>query len=111
MKMIIAIVRESDANKVMRELNRAGYSVTKTSSNGGFLRAKNTTLFIGTDKSKIQHVINILKSNCEKRKQTVIPLSAVNEQENSTSQEDISVEIDVGGATIFVLDVERFEKI
>ena len=109
MKLILAIVRDDDGNKVMQTLNREGYSVTKMASTGGFLRAGNMTLLIGTEDDDIQSVINILKAKCEKRKQVVVPPSSASSMMDVYS--NMSVEIDVGGATIFVLDVERFEKL
>lgn len=110
MKLILSIVSNEDGNLVMRELNKAGFSVTKMASTGGFLRAGNTTLLVGTDEDKVQNVVDIIGKHCMKRKQIVFTpepfIGAVGG--NYTSYPE---EIETGGATVFVVDVERFEKV
>lgn len=109
MKLIITIIRDDDAPRLMQALNKEGYSVTKMATTGGFLKAGNMTLLIGTDDEHVDNVIDILRSKCEKRKQIVVspaPIGSI-----SGAYSSYPVEIDVGGATIFVVDVERFEKI
>jgi len=108
MKLVLAIVHDDDGNKLMSELNKQGFSVTKLATTGGFLRAGNTTLLIGTSKENVQTVIDIIKSTCMTRKQIVTsptPAGAAG------VYVPYPVEVDVGGATVFVVDVERFEKI
>lgn len=110
MKLVFAIVNNDDGNIVMRELNKAGYSVTKTASTGGFLRAGNTTLLTGVEETEVQNVVEIIKKFSMKRKQIMFTpepvLGAV-----GTDYMSFPEEIETGGATIFVLDVERFEKV
>ena len=108
MKLIFAIVRDEDSGTVMSELNKEGYSVTKMSSTGGFLRSGNTTLMIGTDEDKVSHAIEVIKGQCGSRKQIIATSAPMVGMPSYTS---FPISVDVGGATIFVLDVERFEKI
>lgn len=108
MKMIYAIVRDEDGTRVMEELNKKGYSVTKLATTGGFLRSGNTTLIIGTEEEKVDDVIGTIKEECESRKQVIVTSSPMVGLGSYTS---VPISVDVGGATIFVLDVERFEKI
>ena len=109
MKIVFAIVHDEDGNSVMSELNKEGYSVTKLATTGGFLRAGNTTLLVGVVEEKLQAVIDIIKSKCMGRKQIVTsPTPAMGA---AGAYVPYPVEIDVGGATIFVVDVERFEKV
>ncbi|MBO5197490.1 MAG: cyclic-di-AMP receptor [Lachnospiraceae bacterium] len=109
MKLIYAIVRDEDGSRVMEKLNKNGYSVTKMASTGGFLRSGNTTLMIGTDEEKVDQVIQIIQDQCGPRKQIVVnPVPIMGAGNNYTSY---PTSVDVGGATIFVIDVERFEKI
>ena len=49
MKLIIAIVQDEDASRLISNLMNEGYGVTKLATTGGFLRAGNTTLLIGVD--------------------------------------------------------------
>lgn len=110
MKLVFAIVSNEDGNLVMRELNKAGFSVTRMASTGGFLRAGNTTLLVGTEEEYVQNTIDVIAKNSMKRKQitfTPEPFMGTIGSEYATYPE----EIETGGATIFVVDVERFEKV
>ncbi|NLY42747.1 MAG: hypothetical protein GX066_02015 [Clostridiaceae bacterium] len=109
MKIVLAIVHDDDGNRVMSELNKEGFSVTKLATTGGFLKAGNTTLLVGTSKENVQTVIDIIKRKCMGRKQIITsPMPATGA---AGVYAPYPVEVDVGGATIFVLDVERFEKV
>jgi len=108
MKLVFAIVNDEDGQKVMLELNKHGYSVTKLCSTGGFLRAGNTTLLVGIEEDKVDEVIQIIKNKSKSRKQVVN--SAMTPNGAGGMFVPYPVEVVVGGATIFVLNVERFEK-
>ncbi len=105
MKLVYAIVRNVDSSHVLEELTKKGFYVTKLSSTGGFLREGNTTLMIGTDEDKIDEVIEIVKKEVGPRQQ--ILANPANPPNFNSSQ----VMVSIGGATIFVTDVERFERI
>ena len=109
MKLVFAIVSNDDASVVMKELNKEGYSVTKMASTGGFLRVGNVTLLVGTEEEKVQNVIDIIGKHSAKRKQVVF--SSEPYIGASAGYMSFPAEIEVGGATIFVIDVERFEKV
>ena len=109
MKLIIAIVQDEDASRLISSLMSDGYRVTKLATTGGFLRSGNTTLLIGVENERLQAAMDIVEKVCKSRKQI------------ATSPAPISgatgvfvpypIEVTVGGATIFVLDVEQFSKI
>ena len=105
MKLICVIVRNIDSGDVTAALNKEGYYVTKLASTGGFLREGNTTLMIGTDEEKVDDVINIVKKVCGPRKQIIANPVGTGEYTS------MNVVVNIGGATIFVMDVDRFEKI
>ncbi len=109
MKLVMAIIHDEDAFHIMDLLSEKGYSVTKLASTGGFLRAGNTTLICGVDESKISELIGIIEKKCKRRKQ----ITSVNSTHISASESYVPypVEITVGGATIFVLNVEEFKKV
>lgn len=109
MKLVFAIVNNEDGNPVMRELNKEGFSVTKMASTGGFLRAGNTTLLVGTSEEQVQQVVDVISKHSMKRKQVVFtPEPYLGTAVDYTMYPE---EIETGGATIFVVDVERFEKV
>lgn len=105
MKLIQAIVSNKDGNQIMEQLGKNDFIVTKLSTTGGFLRKGNTTLLLVTDESLVDKAVEIIKNNSTKRE----PAGAteVPQQMSSPSAKTIMV----GGAVIFVLDVEKFEKI
>ncbi len=107
MKLVYAIVNGDDSSAVAKALTKAGFFATKLASTGGFLSAGNTTFLIGVEEEKVDEVIRIIESKSHKRKQ-LVPSAASYGVATYTS---FPVEISVGGATIFVTDVERFEKV
>lgn len=109
MKLILAIVHDIDGNNLMSALNKEGYSVTKLATTGGFLKAGNTTLMVGVSDENVEAVVDVIRAKCDRRKRMVVNPNVMGNIESSL--DSFPVEIDVGGATIFVLDVDRFEKI
>lgn len=109
MKMIIAVVQDKDAAKLMEQLVSKGQRATKLASTGGFLREGNTTFLIGSADEEVEQVLRTIREVCRAREQLVTPLSPVGGP--SDSYVPYPVEVTVGGATVFVLNVERFEKV
>ena len=107
MKMLLAIVNYDDSRNVMSSLMKAGFSITKLASTGGFLRAGNVTILIGLEESQLDQAIDIIRRHSHTRRQ-VIPTTA---ELGMLAAPSVPVEVSVGGATVFVLNVERFEKI
>ncbi len=107
MKLIYAIVNNDDSFSVSSELTRKGYQVTKLASTGGFLMAGNTTFLICVDEPRVDGAIDIIRECSRKRKQYV-PSPAAGRTETAG---DFPIEVSVGGATVFVTDIERFEKL
>lgn len=107
MKLIIAIVNHDDANAVTRALTQAGFSSTKLSTTGGFLMAGNMTLLIGTEDERVDDCIKVI-SRCCKQRTEIVPGTASIGVGLETA---MPIEVTVGGATIFVTNVERFEKL
>lgn len=109
MKLIIAIVQDEDAPKLIDTLMENRYRVTKLATTGGFLKSGNTTLLIGVEDEKLDDVLNIINKLCKSRKH--ITSSPTPTTWTSGVYMPYPVEVHVGGATIFVVDVEKFEKI
>ena len=107
MKMVIAVVNSDDSNAVMRALTKNGYSATKLATTGGFLMMGNTTFLIGIDEEKVDDVISLISSHSKKRKQ-VMPAAT---SYGVGMYDPLPIEVTVGGASIFVMDFERFEKV
>lgn len=107
MKLIIAIVNYDDANAVIRTLTQRGFSSTKLSTTGGFLMAGNATVLIGVEEDQVQPAIDIIREHSHSRKQTVPAAPGM----SFGFYPAMPAEVTVGGATIFVVDVERFEQV
>ena len=107
MKLIFAIVSNDDANRVQSALTKAHFQVTRLATTGGFLLAGNTTNLCGTDDEKVDEAIEIVGKHSKKRTQ-LVPSSA---SYGVGMYSAFPVEVQVGGATIFVTNVERFEKL
>ena len=107
LKLIMAIVSGDDGSKVSRALTKSNFSVTKLATTGGFLMAGNTTFLVGTEDDKVPEVLEILKKNSKTRKQ-MVPTSASYGVGMFSS---MPIEVQVGGATVFILDVEQFIKL
>ncbi len=108
MRLVIAMVQDQDVNKLLGVLTDHGYSATKLASTGGFLRQGNTTLLIGVEEANVSEVTNLIKETCHSRKQLITPLASVGRTMNNYMPNP--VEVMVGGATIFVVEVKEFVK-
>ncbi len=64
MKLVIAIVRDSDSDAISHALTSADLRVTQVASTGGFLRRGNTTLLIGLDDEQVEPALDIIRKNC-----------------------------------------------
>lgn len=107
MKMIMAVVSGDDSNAVSAALTKARFSVTKLATTGGFLMSGNTTFLIGVEDDKVSEVIDIIAKHSKKRKQMVPSAGMMDVGMYSA----FPVEVTVGGAIVFVMNVERFEKV
>jgi uncharacterized protein YaaQ len=107
MKLIIAIVQDKDSNRLSGELVKANFRATKLASTGGFLRAGNTTFMIGVDDGQVEAVMGVINKSCKVREQLVTPVTPMSG--TTDSYLPLPVEVQVGGATVFVMPVDRFE--
>jgi CPA1 family monovalent cation:H+ antiporter len=106
-KRLLAVVLQiKDAENAIKALNSAHMLVVRLSSSGGFLGRRNTTLLIGVPKNQEENAVAILNQNCRQRVEYVAtPL------EGSPDHLPLSTQVTVGGATIFTIDVERYEEL
>ncbi len=104
MKLILAIVNNDDSAVVAGALSREYFTVTKLSTTGGFLMVGNTTLLIGTEDERVDRAIEILKENCSTRTKGTQPLGS------GLKDSSLPETVEVRGAAVFVLDVEKHIK-
>lgn len=94
MKLIIAIIQDEHVNKVIKTLMDNKIRTTRLSSTGGFLKSGNTTLLIGVKEEEIDKIVSLIKDQTQKTK--------IREGRD---------EVTVGGANLFVVDVNDHVKL
>ena len=109
MKLIVAIVQDEDASRLVSKLMNEGFGVTKLATTGGFLRAGNTTLLVGVDDDKFDGAMAVIEKVCKSRKQIATAPTSMSGVNGVYSP--YPIEVMVGGATVFVLNVEQFVKL
>lgn len=109
MKLITAIVQERDKQAVNDSLLQAGHQFTIVASTGGFLRDGNTTLLIGAKDDVVEDVIDAIRECCSAREQYVTQPAP--DILGAGSGMMSAVKVTVGGAIVFVVDVEKFERV
>ncbi len=108
MKLVVSIIHCDDAPNLVQALTQRGHRATVISTTGGFLREGNATVLIGTKESDLDDVLDVIRENCKARTLLITPLPPV--VEPGELHVPSPVEAQVGGAIVFVLDVERFER-
>ena len=103
LKLIAAMVQDQDADELLGALIETGFRATKINTTGGFLRGSNNMILIGVEEEKVDQVLEVIKAHCHPRTQTVHPAHADYLVEPMT--------VTIGGATVFVWDVERYERL
>ncbi len=109
MKLITAIVNKKDAGFVGDALREKGIYYTKIATSGGFLGSGNVTLLIGVQDEDLEKALGEIRKHCKQRTEEIpsFPVTSGGAIGFNYS----TVKVAVGGATIFVTPVEKFEKI
>lgn len=107
MKMVLAVVQDSDAGRLIEKLTEKNFGITKLASTGGFLKNGNTTLMIGVQDERVDELMELIEKLCKPRKR-IVTSSPIGHEEAHVPH---PMEITVGGAAVFVLNVESFKKI
>jgi len=108
-KLIVAIVHSEDAGALVDALLEGEHRATRLQSSGGFLKQSNATVIVGVEDDQVDGVIEVVRANCTARTQVVNPMPPI--MEPGEFFMPYPLEVEVGGATVFVLPVERFERL
>ena len=108
-KLIVAIVHNEDAGALVGALLEREHRTTRLNSSGGFLKQSNATILVGAEDDKVDDVLDVVRANCTSRSQIVNPMPPI--MEPGEFFMPYPLEVEVGGATVFVLPVERFERL
>ncbi|CAA9569414.1 MAG: protein from nitrogen regulatory protein P-II (GLNB) family, ortholog YAAQ B. subtilis [uncultured Thermomicrobiales bacterium] len=93
-KLIIAVVQNEDADGVVDALLEDEFRATRLASTGGFLRRGNTTLMVGADEDQVDRVLDLIRQHA---RSGAAPAEAT--------------EIQPAAATVFVLDLEEYQRL
>lgn len=105
MKLLVCIVQDEDAQSLIEDLTERKHRVTKLSTTGGFLKSGNTTLLIGVEEEQVQEVLDLIHKNGKTREITTSMMTVTMPGDGYVPY---PIDVKVGGATVFVLDVEGF---
>ena len=109
MKLVVAIVHNEDAGALVDALLDREYRATRLQSSGGFLKQSNATIVVGVEEAQVDEVIDIVRDTCTSRTQVVNPLPPI--MEPGEFFMPYPLEVEVGGATVFVMPIERVERV
>jgi uncharacterized protein YaaQ len=106
-QLAIVTVSAAQAGPLTDALTQERYCVTQVDSDGGVLSEPTVSLFIGLEQGRLRHLLELVRSRCPSRRR-LMPAHA---ETPLVEVQPMMVEVEVGGATVFVLDVERFEQL
>jgi uncharacterized protein YaaQ len=109
MKLVTAVVHNEDAGNLVDALLEREFRATRLHSTGGFLKQSNATILVGVEDDQVDAVLEVIAANCHARRQFVNPMPPI--MEPGEFYMPYPVEVEVGGATVWVLPVERFERL
>jgi uncharacterized protein YaaQ len=108
-KLVVAIVHPEDAGALVDALLEREFRTTRLHSSGGFLKQSNATVMTGCEDDQVETVMELVRATCTSRTELVNPMPPV--MEPGEFFMPYPLEVEVGGATVFVLPVERFERL
>lgn len=108
MKLAVCIVHNRDKGRVTDELVKAGFKFTVIGSTGGFLREGNTTYLIGVEEAELPSLQKVIAQNSQSREQLVNVMPF--ETAPPGAFIPTPVKVPVGGAVMFVMNVEQFHR-
>ena len=109
MKLMIAVVQRQDAGDLVDALTARSHRVTRISSEGGFLREGNISLLIAVEDTLVEAVMQLIHTHCNMRIRYISPLPPV--AESGEFYPPTPVEVQVGGATVFVLNADSVTRV
>ncbi len=109
MKLVITVIHDEDAGTLVDALTDKDYRVTRLHSTGGFLKQANATVMVGVEDGQVDDVLGVIRETCHARSQYINPMPPL--MEPGEFYMPYPVEVTFGGATVFVLDVARHERL
>jgi uncharacterized protein YaaQ len=105
MKLVVAVVQAEDASGVTSQLANRGFRSTRIKTVGGFLRETNATIFVGVEDEEVGAVLHTIGEASTDRRTRIAQSAGAGVRLPWTHS------VEVGGATVMVLNVVRFERV
>jgi uncharacterized protein YaaQ len=109
MKLVVAIVHNEDAGALVDALLEHEHRATRLHSSGGFLKQSNATIIVGVEDDRVDEILGLVRESCTARTQVVNPMPPI--MEPGEFFMPYPLEVEVGGATVFILSVDRLERL
>jgi uncharacterized protein YaaQ len=94
-KLVIAVIQNEVADAVVDALLEADFRTTRLASTGGYLRRGNTTLMIGADEGQVDYVLDLIRQTARA----------------SMAPAETGDGVPAAAATVFVLDLEEYQRL
>jgi uncharacterized protein YaaQ len=109
MKLIWAVVQKDDAGALIDALTKKSYRLTRINTAGGFLKESNATVILAVEDEQVEDVLAVIAENCQTRIKQINPLPPI--MEPGEFFVPYPVEVEVGGATVFVVNLMDFRRL
>ena len=106
-QLVVVTVLGAQADALVKRLNREGYYATQIDSSGGILDEPTVSLLIGLPKVRLETLLGTLRESCKAHRRYI----PVHVEAPLLEVQPAVIEAEVGGALIYVLNVERFEQL
>jgi uncharacterized protein YaaQ len=108
MKLVMAVIQNEDEDALTDAMENQGFSITRIGSSGGFLRASNVTLMTAVQDDQVPHVLELFGKHCKRRTKQLHPwVPSMEARERFMG----SIPVEIGGAAVFILNLDQVEKI
>jgi len=106
-QLVIVVVSGAQAGTLMDWLTHNGFYFTQIDSSGDVLYESTISLLIGLDQARQPRLLEYIRECCPTHRQ-FIPAHA---EAPMLEIQPTMIEAEMGGATIYTLDVEHFEQL
>lgn len=109
MKLLVVVVQDEDANGLIDGLMQERFRATRLSATGGFLRETSAVILLAVPEERIEAALAVIERNCKTRLKRIRPTSPL--IDDNSVFEPSPIEIQVGGAHVIQLDIERVVRL
>lgn len=109
-KFCIIIVPSSDGDRLLNRMAELRFPATRVGSTGGFLKRGSVTVFSALEEHRITELVNLLHREFPEVVESM-PTSSLPFMDDLDMTPASSVQVRVGGAVLFVLPLDRMERV